>query len=54
MAKTFGVATRLLVGQRKAFDTHCHGHSLSLAIEDLVVCFKNSSDTMSTLKEFHW
>ena len=51
MGKKSGVATRLLVQQLRALTMHCHDHSLSLAVEDLAVCFKNLSDTMSTLKE---
>ena len=52
--KKSGAATRLLVEQRKALATHCHGHSLSLAVEVLTVCYKNLSDTMSTLREIRW
>ena len=54
MGKKSGAVTRLLVEQRRALVMHCYGHSLSLAIEDLAVCFKNMSGTISTLKEIRW
>ena len=54
MGKKSGAATIVLVEQRKALATHCHGHSFSLVVEDLAVCFKNLSDTMRTLKEICW
>ena len=54
MGKKSGAATIVLVEQRKALATHCHGHSFSQVVEDLAVSFKNLSDTMRTLKEIRW
>ena len=54
MGKKSGAVTRLSVEQCRALAMHCQGHSLSLAIEDLAVCFKNLSRTMSTFKEIRW
>ena len=40
MGKKSGVAIKLLGEQAKAFVTHCQGHSVSLAVKDLIVCCK--------------
>ena len=34
MGKKSGVSTQIKALQPKALETHCHGHSLNLAIKD--------------------
>jgi len=51
MGKKSGVATQIKAIQPKAIITHCHGHSLSLAVKDLTSSCKVLSDTMGTAGE---
>ena len=51
MGKKFGVATKLLVEQPKAFVTHRQGQSLSLTVKDLSACCKILCDIMNTVKK---
>ena len=49
--KTGDVATRMQELQQKAYPTHCHGHSLSLGVKDVVRSCKVLSDTIDTSKK---
>lgn len=51
MGKKSGVATQIKKQQPKAIETHCHGHSLSLAIKDLTSSCDILSNTMATVGE---
>ena len=51
MGKKSGVATQIKKDQPKAIETHCHGHSLSLAIKDLTSSCEILSNTMATVGE---
>ena len=51
MGKMSGVATQTQRDQPKAIVTHCHGHSLSLAIKDLTSSCEVLSNTMGTVGE---
>lgn len=51
MGKRSGIATQIQKIQPKAIVTHCHGHSLSLAVKDLTASCKVLSDTMGTVGE---
>ena len=51
MGKKSGVATQIQKDQPKAIITHCHGHSLSLAVKDLTSACDVLSNTMSTVGE---
>ena len=51
MGKKSGVATQIAKEQPKAIPTHCHGHSLSLAVKDLTSSCNVLSNTMDTVGE---
>ena len=51
MGKKSGVAQQIKDRQPKSVVTHCHAHSLSLGVKDVVKDVKILSDTMSTTKE---
>ena len=51
MGKRSGVATQIQSLQPKAIITHCHGHSLSLAVKDLTSSCPVLSNTMGTAGE---
>ena len=51
MGKTSGVVTQIQSLQPKAIITHCHGHSLSLAVKDLTSSCSVLSNTMGTAGE---
>ena len=51
MGKKSGVATQIQKDQPKAIITHCHGHSLSLAVKDLTSSCDVLSNTMGTVGE---
>ena len=51
MGKKSGVATQIQQDQPKAISTHCHGHSLSLAVKDLTSSCDVLSNTMGTVGE---
>ena len=51
MGHKTGVAKRIQDLQPKAYPTHCHGHSLSLSVNDTTKNCKLLSDTMDTAKE---
>lgn len=51
MGKKSGVATQIKKQQPKAIETHCHGHSLSLAVKDLTSSCDILSNTMATVGE---
>ena len=51
MGKKSGVATQIQKDQPKAIVTHCHGHSLSLAVKDLTSSCDVLSNTMGTVGE---
>ena len=51
LGKKSGVATQIKAIQPKAIVTHCHGHSLSLAVKDLTSSNAVLSDTMGTVGE---
>lgn len=51
MGRKSGVATQIQGIQPKAITTHCHGHSLSLAVKDLTSSCAVLSDTMGTAGE---
>ena len=51
MGKKSGVATQIQRDQPKAIVTHCHGHSLSLAVKDLTSSCEVLSNTMGTVGE---
>lgn len=51
MGKKSGVATQIQQEQPKAIPTHCHGHSLNLAIKDLTSTCDVLSNTMGTVGE---
>jgi len=51
MGKKSGVATQIQQEQPKAIITHCHGHSLSLAVKDLTSSCEVLSNTMGTVGE---
>jgi len=46
-----GVATRLTDLESRALYTHCYGHALNLAIQDLVKGVKVMEDTLDTVYE---
>ena len=47
-----GLGTKLLAEQPpKALVTHCQGHSLYMALQNLTECCKTLCDTMSTVRE---
>jgi len=46
-----GVAKKIQSIQPNAFVTHCHGHSLSLGVKDMISKCKLVSDTLDTAKE---
>ena len=50
MGKKSGVATQIQEIQPKAIVTHCHGHSLSLAVKDLT----SSCDVLSKIDGYRW
>ena len=55
MGKKSGVATQIQKYQPKAIITHCHGHSLSLAVKDLTSSCDVLSNTMVQLGRFaYW
>ena len=51
LGKKSGVATQILTLQPTAFVTHCHGHSLSLAVKFLTSSCKIIDDTMGIVGE---
>ena len=51
MGKRSGVATQIQSLQSKAIITHCHGHSLSLAVKDFTSSCPVLSNTMGTAGE---
>lgn len=51
LGRKTGVAAQLSSIQPKALVTHCHGHSLSLAVKDLTSECKVLADTMGTVGE---
>ena len=51
LGKKSGVATQIQSMQPKAIATHCHGHSLSLAVKDLTSSCAILLDTMGTVGE---
>ena len=51
MGKKSGVATQIQKDQPKAIITHCHGHSLSLAVKDLTSSCDVLTNTMGTVGE---
>ncbi len=51
MGKKSGVATQIKAIQSKAIVTHCHGHSLSLAVKDLTSNCQVLYNTMGTVSE---
>lgn len=51
LGKKSGVATQILTLQPTAFVTHCHGHSLSLAVKFLTSSCKIINDTMGVVGE---
>ena len=51
MGKKSGVATQIKAIQPKALATHCHGHSLNLAVKDVTQDVKILKNTMGTVGE---
>ena len=51
LGKKTGVATRIKELQPKALDTHCHGHSLNLAVKGMTNECKLLNDTKGTVGE---
>ena len=49
--KKSGVETQISKIQPKTLLTHCYGHSLSLAVKDLISNCKILGDTMGTVGE---
>eukprot|EP00112_Aurelia_sp_Birch-Aquarium-sp1_P001569 Seg1170.3 transcript_id=Seg1170.3/GoldUCD/mRNA.D3Y31 product="Zinc finger MYM-type protein 1" protein_id=Seg1170.3/GoldUCD/D3Y31 len=51
LGRKSGIATQISAVQPKALVTHCHGHSLSLAVKDLTSACKILDDTIGTVGE---
>ena len=51
MGEKSGVATQIKKDQPKAIDRHCHGHSLSLTVKNLISLCEVLFNTVSTVGE---
>ena len=48
-----GVAKQIIAEQPKAFDTHCHGHALSLSVKEATKSSTLLNDVMGTVAEIN-